>query len=85
MGMHHAPPYLSNLFTTMEKVSSRQGSRSHKLYLQAPSIKEGIPDSSFTVRGYRLWNSLPSTWYDVKMTAEFKRKVEARLLLKYSN
>ena len=80
----YAPPYLSNLFTSMEKVSSRQGSRSHKLYLQAPSIKEGIPDSSFTVRGYRLWNSLPSTLYDVKMTAEFKRKVEARLLLKYS-
>jgi hypothetical protein len=80
----YAPQYLRDLFTTMGEVHSRT-TRSHELYLQAPRGGKWIPEKSFTIMGYRSWNSLDAKLYDIKLTALFKKSLENNLLAGYTS
>ena len=79
----YAPEYLGNLVIKMSNVRMRQRSRSHCLCLQAPLAGKGVSETTFSVKGYRSWNSLHSDLYNINLTKSFKRKVEEKLLSSY--
>jgi hypothetical protein len=75
----YAPEYLQNMFIRMADIHSRQ-TRAHSLYLLAPQVGKAIPDRSFTVFAYRLWNTLSADICSIKNTALFTNKIECKLL-----
>jgi hypothetical protein len=77
-----APEYLNDLVTVMSTVCSRE-TRSHKLYLQAPLVGKEVPEGSFAVMGYRLWNGLKPELYSLSLTKLFRKKLEYAFLMKY--
>jgi hypothetical protein len=76
----YAPPYLSSFLTVMGDVHCRV-TRSHKFYLQAPGKQ--IPDKSFSVYAYRLWNNLQPSICNINNTSTFRKQIEAILLKRY--
>jgi hypothetical protein len=76
----YAPPYLNDFPTVMGDVHSRV-TRSHKFYLHAPGKR--IPDKSFSVYSYRLWNNLPPATCNINNTSTFRKQIEAILLKRY--
>jgi hypothetical protein len=79
-----APEYLSDLFTVTRNIRSIS-TRFHKLYFQAPLVGKNVPDGSFSVMGYRLWNDLKPEICAKTLTILFKKKLEIALLLKYKS
>jgi hypothetical protein len=77
-----APQYLSDIFTVMTRIHTRV-TRSHKLYLQAPLVGKEVPDGSFAVMGYRLWNDIKPEICAIFITKLFKKRLETQYLFKY--
>jgi hypothetical protein len=78
----YAPPYLSPFFKVMSDVRER-ATRAHSLYLQAPLVGKKVPEKSFSVQAYRLWNNLSPAVCSTKNTATFRSCVEKNLLKLY--
>jgi hypothetical protein len=78
----YAPPYLSPFFNPMNQIRERV-TRAHPLYLQAPLVGRCVPEKSFSVYAYRLWNSLEPTVCSIENTNTFRKHVESMLLKRY--
>jgi hypothetical protein len=54
-----APPNLTDLLSLRSNTAtSERSTRAHKLALHAPHVCRKVPEKSFSVKAYRLWNNL---------------------------
>jgi hypothetical protein len=79
----NCPDYLNDFATTMYDVNLAGRTRAHKMTLLAPFVSVEVPELSFKVLSYRLWNKLkPELCLNENVNA-FKSAIKKEYFSKY--
>ncbi|MGL5469451.1 MAG: reverse transcriptase family protein [Shewanella sp.] len=79
----NCPDYLKDFATTMMDVNLGARTRAHRMTLLAPFVSVEVPENSFKVACYRMWNALrPNLCLNANVNA-FKSAIKKDLFAEY--
>jgi hypothetical protein len=75
-------PFVVNIIKFVNDASSRS-TRAHKFKLRIPLVGAEAPESSFSVKGCRLWNKLSDEMCLISNIDAFKCKLKSMFFKRY--